>query len=149
MGGAEGRGRGAATSLSGKVCKVCLQTAEFAPSSVNAASCRLGVLHEKPNACPPSPLRLKEGKSLVSPKNPNPQAPRRVHRSSPHRTCHSGAPQSFVSLQCRQKLLMRILEGGKERWFRKVGWGLWDFAYLLIVYTFGDTVFWARGCLPN
>ena len=35
-----------------------LQTAEFAPSSVNAASCRLGVLHEKQNAWPPSALRV-------------------------------------------------------------------------------------------
>ena len=55
--GAEGGGQQQVLGAkSGKVC-VCLQTAEFAPSSVNAASCRLGVLHEKQNACPPSPLR--------------------------------------------------------------------------------------------
>ena len=46
--GGVGGGRGGQQQVlgrkSGKVCKVCLQTAEFAPSSVNAASCRLGVL---------------------------------------------------------------------------------------------------------
>ena len=52
-----GRGKGGQFGKNGKVCKVCLQTAQFAPSSVNAASCRLGVLHEKQNACPPSPLQ--------------------------------------------------------------------------------------------
>ena len=46
------------------MCKVCLQTAEFAPSSVNAASCRLGVLHEKQNAWPPSALRLSRARFL-------------------------------------------------------------------------------------
>ena len=52
--GGRGKGKGGSNRFkSGKVCKVCLQTAEFAPSSVNAASCRLGVLHEKQNACPP------------------------------------------------------------------------------------------------
>ena len=49
--GGKGGGQQVLGAKSGKVCKVCLQTAEFAPSSVNAASCRLGVLHEKP----PSP----------------------------------------------------------------------------------------------
>ena len=50
-GGVGGEGeRGGSNRFWGKVCKVCLQTAEFAPSSVNAASCRLGVLHEKQNA---------------------------------------------------------------------------------------------------
>ena len=54
-GGGSGRkkGGGGARGQERKVCKVCLQTAEFAPSSVNAASCRLGVLHEKQNAWPP------------------------------------------------------------------------------------------------
>ena len=79
---------------SGKVCKVCLQTAEFAPSSVNAASCRLGVLHEKQNACPPSPLAgslvrvfwgLKGGKKggFTSDSSNTPLG-RRIDTNSPH-----------------------------------------------------------------
>ena len=39
-GGGKEKGGGSNRLKSGKVCKVCLQTAEFAPSSVNAASCR-------------------------------------------------------------------------------------------------------------
>ena len=71
-GGGGGGGKGGQRRVLGaKVCKVCLQTAEFAPSSVNAASCRLGVLHEKQNACRLSGARFlgseKEGKREVSP----------------------------------------------------------------------------------
>ena len=54
-GGGGGRGRVGGGFWERK-CKVCLQTAEFAPSSVNAASCRLGVLHEKRCCLPPPPL---------------------------------------------------------------------------------------------
>ena len=53
---------------------MCLQTAEFAPSTSNATSCRFGVLHEK-RCLPPPPGSLwvrgiwgvKEGKREVSP----------------------------------------------------------------------------------
>ena len=53
-GGGRGGGRGKGKGFeSGKVCKVCLQTAEFAPSSVNAASCRLSSMKNKMRAPPP------------------------------------------------------------------------------------------------
>ena len=57
--GGGGRGKGGGAGFGSEKQKICKggQTAEFAPSSVNAASCRLGVLHEKQNACPPSLLR--------------------------------------------------------------------------------------------
>ena len=50
-GGERGKGRGRGGGGGGGGGGL----AEFAPSSVNAASCRLG--HEKQNACAPSPLR--------------------------------------------------------------------------------------------